>query len=212
MGEFSDYMSYDPWSNIKTRNGFSGDEMISMLQKSIRRGIVDDALRAAYEMYITSPQFEEKLWRRLQIISIEDVGFGDPFAPVYVRMMNEMRKDTIYADCDRPFFFMQAIRYLCKCPKDRSTDYYNNRIKVDFKHGTTLNVPDYALDMHTKKGRAMGRDINYFVNEASRVYPEVDDPAVREAREKFGKLCTEEMDQMTGEPEVQPFVYNTWQY
>ena len=32
-------MSYDPWAEIKTRNGFSGDEIISMLQKSIRRGL-----------------------------------------------------------------------------------------------------------------------------------------------------------------------------
>ena len=33
------FMSYDPWSNIKSRNGIPGDELISMLQKSIRRGI-----------------------------------------------------------------------------------------------------------------------------------------------------------------------------
>ena len=32
------FMSYDPWSNIKSRNGIPGDELISMLQKSIRRG------------------------------------------------------------------------------------------------------------------------------------------------------------------------------
>lgn len=212
MGEFSDYMSYDPWSNVKTRNGFSGDEIISMLQKSIRRGLVEDAIKAAYEMYITSPQFEEKLWRRLQMISIEDIGFGEPFAPIYVRTLNQMRQDTIYADGDRPFYFIQAIRYMCKCHKDRSTDYYYNKVKVDFKHGDTLTVPDYALDMHTKRGRDMGRDITYFVKEASRVESELDSEEVREAREKFGKLCTEEMDQMTGEPDVQPFTYNTWQY
>ena len=41
--------------------------MVAMLQKAIRRGKEEDALHAAYEMYITSPQFEEKLWRRLPV-------------------------------------------------------------------------------------------------------------------------------------------------
>ena len=54
------FMSYDPWSNIQSRNGIPGDELISMLQKSIRRGLEENALAAAYEMYITSPQFHEK--------------------------------------------------------------------------------------------------------------------------------------------------------
>ena len=29
----------DPWARIKTRNGLNGDEVISALQKSIRRGL-----------------------------------------------------------------------------------------------------------------------------------------------------------------------------
>ena len=83
----SEFMSYDPWAEITTRNGYAGDEMVAMLQKAIRRGKEEDALHAAYEMYITSPQFEKKLWRRLLCISVEDIGFGNPDAPkdVYKR-------------------------------------------------------------------------------------------------------------------------------
>ena len=77
----SKFMSYDPWASVTTRNGISGDEIISMLQKSIRRGMEHNALAAAYEMYITSPQFEDKMWRRLLAISVEDIGFGDVHAP-----------------------------------------------------------------------------------------------------------------------------------
>ena len=51
----------DPWARIKTRNGLNGDEVISALQKSIRRGLEEQACEFAYEMYITSPQMEEKL-------------------------------------------------------------------------------------------------------------------------------------------------------
>ena len=51
---------YDPWSKITTRNGYAGDEVISALQKSIRRGLEEQACMFAYEMYISSPQLEGK--------------------------------------------------------------------------------------------------------------------------------------------------------
>lgn len=37
--------------------------------------------------------------------------------------------------------------------------------------GTKFEVPDYALDMHTRRGREMGRDVYHFLTEASRVEP-----------------------------------------
>ena len=42
----SEFMSYDPWAEITTRNGYAGDEMVAMLQKAIRRGKEEDALHA----------------------------------------------------------------------------------------------------------------------------------------------------------------------
>ena len=39
---------YDPWQSIKTRNGYAGDEVISALQKSIRRANEEDACKFAY--------------------------------------------------------------------------------------------------------------------------------------------------------------------
>ncbi len=83
----------DPWSKMTTRNGLRGDEAISALQKSIRRGKEKEACEFAYEMYITSPQFEEKLWRRLLAISVEDVGMGNPMAAIMINNLNAMRKE-----------------------------------------------------------------------------------------------------------------------
>ena len=73
----AEFMSYDPWKNITSRNGIPGDELVSALQKSIRRGKEEIAVDVAYEMYITSEQFEDKMWRRLMAMAVEDVGFGD---------------------------------------------------------------------------------------------------------------------------------------
>ena len=61
----------------KTKHGLMADEVISGLQKSIRRSMTELACRYAYELYTTSPVLLEKLWSRLLTISVEDVGFGN---------------------------------------------------------------------------------------------------------------------------------------
>jgi replication-associated recombination protein RarA len=208
MGEF---MSYDPWANIKTRNGYTGDEMISMLQKSIRRGLEDNALAAAYEMYITSPQFEDKLWRRLIAISVEDIGFGDPMAAVLINTYNQMRKEFLYNDGDRPMFFVHGIRYLCRCQKERSSDNKKNMLIKGFAHGDLPEVPEYAYDMHTVKGRAMGRDEQHFLTEASRVIPQMNADFVKAAYEEYQAYLKQEKEN-TKKADIQPFEYNTWQF
>ena len=91
---------YDPWSKITTRNGYAGDEVISALQKSIRRGLEEQACMFAYELYISSPQLEEKLWRRLLTISVEDIGMGNPMAAIVVNNLYQMSREFDYADGD----------------------------------------------------------------------------------------------------------------
>ncbi len=169
----SEFMSYDPWRGVTTRNGIQGDLVISALQKSIRRGLAEEAVTFAYEMYITSPQFEEKLWRRLQAISVEDVGFGDLNAPVLINALNQMRQNFPYADGDRPIFFIHAIRYLAAAKKDRTSDNLKNVIITEFEHGRQPVIPDFALDMHTEQGRELGRDFRHFLSEGSKVENEL---------------------------------------
>ena len=181
----SDFMSYDPWSNITTRNGYAGDEMVAMLQKAIRRGAEEDALHAAYEMYVTSPQFEEKLWRRLLCISVEDIGFGNPDAPNLIYTLFKMRQEFPYNDGDRPMFFVHAIRFLCRQAKERSSDHVKNLLNNEFAKGTKFEVPDYALDMHTRRGRAMGRDAMHFATEASRVTPQLESEEVADIHSRY---------------------------
>ena len=205
----SDIMSNEPWSNITTRNGYAGDEMVAMLQKAIRRGAEDDALHAAYEMYVTSPQFEEKLWRRLLCISVEDVGFGNPYAPNPIYTLFKMRQEFPYNDGDRPMFFVHAIRFLCRQAKERSSDHVKNLLNDEFSKGAKFEVPDYALDMHTRRGRAMGRDVYHFLTVASRVQPEFEMEGNKEIFEKY-KALLEKEDKEPKDPNALEF--NPWQY
>jgi len=189
---------YDPWSNTKTKNGLEADLVISALQKCIRRGKEDLALRMAYELYITSTFHEEKMWNRLLVIPVEDVGFGDINAINLVRNLYELHKEFPYGDGDRPIFFMYAIRYLCRCKKERSTDHIKNIIMKEFESGYAPEIPDYAIDMHTIKGRARGRDVFYFLDEASKVEPLMEDYD-DSYRQILYKMCQQEKSQQNNE-------------
>lgn len=198
---------YDPWSKTTTRNGYAGDEVISALQKSIRRGLEEQACMFAYELYVSSPQLEEKLWRRLLTISVEDIGMGNPMAAVVVNNLYRMSREFDYADGDRPIYFIHAIRYMCQSEKDRSSDLLKNICIKSFAMGKFPEVPDYALDKHTQRGQAMGRDSFHFLNEASKVIPqkEIDN----DYKERYAKIL-EEYD-----PENvvdSAFQFNGWQF
>ena len=102
--------------------------------------------------------------------------------------------DYADGDGDRPIFFMFAIRYLCKCQKERSTDHIKNIIMKEFDAGYVPEIPDYAIDMHTIQGRARGRDVFYFLDEASKVQPlweKYDDSY----RLKLYDICKKEAEQ-----------------
>lgn len=198
---------YDPWSKITTKNGYSGDEVISSLQKSIRRGLEEQACMFAYEMYISSPELEEKMWRRLITISVEDIGMGDSMAAVLINNLNSMRKNFDYADGDRPMFFIHAIRYLCESKKDRSSDLLKNIVIKSFAMGRLPEIPDYALDKHTKKGQEMGRDSFHFLNEASKVTNE--SIINNDYKERYAKILE---DYNPEEVSDTAFNFNGWQY
>ena len=170
------HLDRDPWVNVKTFNGFQADHVISALQKEIRRGKAENAALLAYEMLITSPQLEDYLWQRLKVISVEDIGFGEPLAPVLIQSLFEMTSACDRAVGERKLYAIHAVRYLCACNKDRSSDEMINWINHASQSGKLLpTIPEYALDMHTAEGQKMGRGRRHFFEEASRTMPEVQD-------------------------------------
>ena len=167
------HLDRDPWVDVKTYHGYPADHVISALQKEIRRGNTENAALLAYEMIITSPAMEDYLWYRLKVISVEDVGFGEPMAPVLIQSLFEMTSACDRAVGERRLYAIHAVHYLCKCEKDRSSDEMINWIIQSSNSGTALPViPDYALDMHTAAGQKKGRGRRFFFEEASRISPE----------------------------------------
>jgi replication-associated recombination protein RarA len=163
------YQSQDIWSRTTTANGYSVDELRSVLQKSIRRGWVEEAALAAYELFISSPETEEVLWRRLEIIATEDVGLGLPTAPAIIEAMNQQRQ-RMQDRGDRWIYCAHAVRLLASAQKDNlSMELAGWTREVVARGERKVEVQDFMLDLHTRRGVAMGRDKTHWWNEGARL-------------------------------------------
>ena len=167
--EQPNYQSQDVWSRTTTANGYSVDELRSVLQKSIRRGWVEEAALAAYELFITGPDTEEVLWRRLEIIATEDVGLGLPTAPAIIEAINHQRQRMADRG-DRWIYCAHAVRLLASAPKDNvSMELAGWTREVVARGERKVEVQDFMLDLHTRRGVALGRDKAHWWNEGSRL-------------------------------------------
>jgi replication-associated recombination protein RarA len=163
----------DPWVDVRTLHGFAADQVISALQKEIRRGHTENAVLLAYEMARTSPPLEDYLWQRLLVIAVEDIGFGEPQALLLVHALYQTVQTFDRSVSERVLFAVHAVRYLCNCPKDRSSDEMLNWVMRAVASGQArAQIPDYALDMHTAEGRARGRGARHFWTEGTQLDPE----------------------------------------
>jgi len=165
----------DPWSRVQTRHGFAADELVSTLQKEIRRGNVENAAVTAYEMATTSVELEDHLWQRLMIISVEDVGLGNEHAAVVVDALNNMRVRLPPGRGERLLFAVHAVRVLALSPKDRTSDEMIGWIiRAVEAEGLRPQIPDHAYDVHTRRGQEMGRGVPHWLAEGTKLEPELE--------------------------------------
>lgn len=162
------------YHDLITPGGYRADEMISCLQKSIRRGRTEDAVRAAYELFLTSEEMEAYMWKRLLVISAEDIGLGAPEATQVVLSLETASERMDRGSGDYSLFFVHAVRYLCNCRKERGSSLLACVVERRIRDGVPFEFPDYVYDMHTVEGQKRGRDYEHFRREAALVYPEAE--------------------------------------
>jgi replication-associated recombination protein RarA len=168
------YQSADHWSLSTSVNCYPFDELRSVLQKSIRRGLTEEALLAGYEIYASGRECEEMLWRRLEIIATEDVGSGLPLAPVLIETLYQQQK-RMDDPVDRWMYATHAIRLLADAKKDRTTMEMGSWAREVLSRGERkVEVEDYHVDLHTRRGVAMGRGSEHWWSEGARLDNEVD--------------------------------------
>ena len=142
------------------------DEAMSTYQKAIRRGDEELAVYFGYNIY---QRFPKVFWKRTITIASEDVGNADPQAAILIAALHHnwefIKKESKYSTGN--VFVMQAVFYLLRCAKNRETDNVLPWIRQRMADGWKPEVPDYALDKHTKRGKRMGRDATHFFGEGS---------------------------------------------
>lgn len=170
-------MSYRPF----TQNGYALGEVISALQKDIRRGNEEQALYWCLEMV---PRYEMYLWRRLLVIVNEDIGIANPDLMVQVAALRaqffEFRELGKDGTCR--LILANVILLMCRSPKVRTADHFQRVVTqqwVDMAAASQqLAIPDYALDKHTARGKRMGRGFEHWVDVGCELAnpAEVEDP------------------------------------
>jgi replication-associated recombination protein RarA len=167
------YQSGDVWSRATTVNGFAVDELRSVLQKSIRRGLVEEAALAAYELFANGAETEELLWRRLEIIATEDVGLGLATAPAVIEALY-FQATRMLDRGDRWIYCAHAVRLLATAPKDGMSMELAGWTRAVVERGERKPVvEDYMLDLHTRRGGEMGRDLAHWWNQGARLHNRV---------------------------------------
>jgi len=151
------HFTEDPYSQVVSPHGIPVDDLVAVLQKEIRRSRVDNAVLAAYEMFTTSADVAQHLWRRLRVIAVEDVGMGLPLGPVLIDVLYRNFNATPGGDW---MMACHAVRLLASAPKDRTSSEHADWVAAKVALGEALaEVPDYAHCVHTRAGRcARGRN------------------------------------------------------
>lgn len=153
---------------LKTEGGYDFFEVVSALQKTIRRGLEREALYWAMELL---PRFEFYLWRRLKIIVNEDIGIANPQLIILIQTLSnqyfELRKK---GDMGCLLMLSNAILLMCRSKKSRIADHFVcEMIQVREQGLEKLEIPDYALDMHTRRGKEKGRGLKHFKEEGAKL-------------------------------------------
>lgn len=180
---------------IKTKNGFDFFEVSSAFIKSIRRGLEEETFFWAVELYESN--YIKYLWKRMIIIASEDVGLGDPDVVTRIMAMKAsydyllVEKNTHNAET---LPFIQAVLTLVRARKSRYIDLaYSVYWKQHTDQVGKKQVPDYAWDLHTRKGKKMGRGLEHFYKEGAKI----NNPN-RVDREKIFEKLALEADLETG--------------
>lgn len=149
-------------------------EVLSAMQKHIRRGEEVDAMKCACELGHTSKAYFSMVVNRLELISHEDIGLANPGCVKFVAASVEQSRR--YYKPDQPgkwrLIVGNVILALCRSAKSREGDHFQAAIGgAALLDGTAPELPDYAFDHHTRKGKRLGRTIEYFFKESTKLVP-----------------------------------------
>lgn len=169
-----------PTYELVTVNGYDYYEVLSAMQKGIRRADKKLSVFWALELYNGEqlPHFTPSMWRRLLVTSAEDIGGHQAvvFAKSCYDAFEATRHKVRGKNKTHRIFITRCVIGLCEMSKNRASDHFQNLIDAELKSGWKPEIPDYAYDIHTRRGKRMGkRKVDFFRDEQVGLNPIAED-------------------------------------
>jgi replication-associated recombination protein RarA len=169
-----------------TRNGLPAMACVSAMQKAIRRSMEREAMEFACELMHTSKAMHSMICNRLEVICHEDLDTlaAPQVFPFVAASLAASRERYSKSIGEARLMVGNAIRMMARAPKSRAGCHFAAAIGLrSLLENFAPGIPDYALDMHTMKGKAMGRGLDHFRSEGAMLIPPptTDDPYEDEA-------------------------------
>lgn len=156
---------------LRTIKGYDFYEAASALQKAIRRA--DHRVAGFFALELWSSNYVDYVWKRLLTISAEDC-YG--LITKEILALHEAYEYVTKGKTGKGrIFISKAVLLLCDVRKSRDADhlqnfiYDRNEVDVDrWIEDVRMNpipVPQYTFDVHTKRGKMMGKTKEQFFRE-----------------------------------------------
>lgn len=156
-----------------TINRYDFFECASAMQKAIRRA--DAGVAGYFALELWHSGYRDYVWKRLFTISAEDC-YGLITQEIEALWQgHEIVNKNHKGDPKGRIFVSKAVLLLCSCRKNRDADHLQNFIYdrnladveqwIEDVRKEPLPIPDYTFDVHTRKGKKMGRTKEEFFKE-----------------------------------------------
>ncbi len=164
---------------IRTKRGYDFGEVSSAMQKAVRRA--DTRLAGFWALELWQSGFGNYVWKRLLTVSAEDV-WG--LITTEIKALHDsylhVNKGVPAREARGRIFISKAVILLCAARKNRDADHLQNyvydalagidieKLAADLLAADREEVPDYAFDCHTLKGKRKGKTKADFFREEQR--------------------------------------------
>lgn len=146
---------------VMTKGGYDFWECLSAMQKSIRRGLEKEALFWLFE--IETCGRVHAAFNRLDVAGQEDVGLADMQAVLFARESVEFARKSYKAkNISWRLGAANAVLALSRAKKSREGDHF--QAAVQGLSLAAIEMPDWALDKHTRKGKLKSRGVQFFLD------------------------------------------------
>jgi replication-associated recombination protein RarA len=170
-----------------TEHGYDRYEAISAMQKCIRRGMEVEAM--VFAMSLFSCGWHRAAINRIRVTAHEDIGTADMEAVMFA--CSALDQCQIWHEAGKTSWRLclaNAVLSLCRAKKSRQGDTLQAAVRNILLHPAKRpEMPDFALDKHTRRGKKMGRGIDHFRKEGAVLKPDPEpDPFEELAYEFWG--------------------------